>query len=214
MFSFFGESNQIQGQTIIVCGLGNPGAQYAKTRHNAGFMVIDFLCEKFGLKLKKKWRSEFAELDYEGVKLILLKPQTYMNSSGEVVKKFAKKNSVKPENIIVVYDEMSLKTGRLRIRMGGSAGGHNGVKSILQFFGGADFLRVRLGVDHPGKGADVADYVLSDFTLSEMELISPAVSTCVDAVLMLCTEGCEAAMNAFNGTVPGGSSQPNQETKN
>jgi len=214
MFSFFGNDDHNNGQVFIVCGLGNPGVQYEKTRHNAGFMVIDFLCRQFNLKLKRKWRAEFAELEHEGVKLVLLKPQTFMNNSGEAIKKFAKKNSIKPENIIVVYDEMSLKVGRLRVRNGGSAGGHNGVKSILRNFGGADFLRVRLGIDHPGKGADVADYVLSDFTLSEMELISPAVSACADAVLMLCTQGCEAAMNAFNGTVPGASSQPNQETKN
>ena len=214
MFSFFGKNSSELGNVFIICGLGNPGANYKKTRHNAGFMVIDHFCNKFDLKLKRKWRSEYTEFEYEGMKLILLKPQTFMNNSGDAVKKFAKKYGVQPANVLVAYDEMSLKTGRLRIRNGGSAGGHNGIKSVLQNFGGADFLRLRIGIDHPGKGADVADYVLSDFTLSEMELISPAVSACADAVLMLSTEGCEAAMNAFNGTVPGGSSQPNQETKN
>ncbi len=207
MFNLFNNSSE----TIILCGLGNPGNEYAKTRHNVGFMVVDQLAEKFGVKLRKKWRSEYAEVDCGGRQVILLKPQTYMNCSGEAVKKFKKKFTVKAENIVAIYDEMSLKTGRLRIRMGGSAGGHNGVKSILQNLGGADFLRLRIGVDHPGKGADVADYVLSDFTLEEMELISPAVFTSVNAALMLCEENHEAAMNTFNGMVPNVITKPNQD---
>jgi len=213
MFSFLNNQNGNEQKTYLICGLGNPGSSYENTRHNVGFKVMDLFAEKFSLKFKKKWRAEYAECEDEGNKYIFIKPMTYMNSSDEAIKKFAKKNSVKAEDIIVIYDEMSLKVGRLRLRLGGSAGGHNGVKSILQYFGGADFFRVRIGVDHPGKGADIADYVLSDFTLSEMALISRAVSASVDAVLMLCTKGCDAAMNTFNGTVPNDSGQPNQETK-
>ncbi|WDE98030.1 aminoacyl-tRNA hydrolase [Lentisphaera profundi] len=200
-------------KTYLVCGLGNPGSMYENTRHNVGFKAIDVLLERFSLVVKKKWRAEYAECEYEGDRYIFMKPMDYMNNSGEAIKKFAKKNSIKTEDIIVIYDEMSIKVGRLRLRLGGSAGGHNGVKSILQYFGGADFYRIRIGVDHPGKGADIADYVLSDFTLSEKALISPAVFASADAALMLCTKGCDAAMNTFNGTVPSVSSQPNQETK-
>ena len=214
MFDLLKNLTGTPGETYVICGLGNPGKEYEKTRHNVGFMALDILAERHGLKWKRKWQSEYAELDYEGNKFFLLKPQTYMNSSGEAAKKCCKKNKVPAKNLLVIYDDLALKTGRLRIRLGGGSGGHNGIKSLLSCFGGADFYRFRVGIDHPGKGADVAEYVLGDFTLSEMELISPAANARVDAALMLCSEGDEAAMDAFNGTVPGALRQPNQENDN
>ena len=200
-------------QTYVICGLGNPGKSYEKNRHNVGFRAIEALAERFDLKFRRKWKAEVAEFDYEGKHLILLKPQTYMNLSGEALKKCCRKNKIPAAQVLVIYDDMSLANGRLRIRYGGGSAGHNGIKSILSSFGGADFGRVRIGISHPGKGADVADYVLSDFTKAEMALISPAATAAAEAALMLCTQGYEAAMNAYNGTVPGASSQPNQDTE-
>ena len=214
MFGFLENTSPSEGETYIICGLGNPGKEYEKTRHNVGFWSLDYLAEFFGVKWKRKWQSEFAEVEHQGNQLILLKPQTYMNASGEALKKCCKKNKVSPERVLVIYDDLALATGRLRIRLGGGSGGHNGIKSILSCLGGADFYRFRVGIDHPGKGADVAEYVLSDFTLSEKGLISPAANAIADAALMLCSEGSEAAMDTYNGTVPGVLCQPNQENDN
>ncbi len=195
----------------LVVGLGNPGAKYAGTRHNIGFMVIDKLLESEAIKVYKRANSEVAELLIGDRKVIFQKPLSYMNSSGEPVQKLCRRHEIKPNEVLVVYDDLDLATGRLRIRFGGSSGGHNGIKSMIARLGTADFGRLKIGIGRTGSSEDVADYVLSEFSLKESELMKEVIATSVKAILMLCNEGYGAAMNTYNGKTIGCSSQPSQE---
>lgn len=185
----------------LIVGLGNPGKEYVKTRHNCGFRAIDLLAEKLGCKIDKcKFQGLYGQVIYNGKKLFLLKPQTYMNLSGRSVLQLSAYFSIPPQKIIVLFDDISLVPGRLRIRPDGSAGGHNGIKSIITELGSQDFPRVKIGVGaKPEPERDLADWVLSPFSASEEKLLSPALENAGDAALCIIDKGVPEAANRFNG---------------
>ena len=185
---------------FMIAGLGNPGKEYETTRHNAGFMVIDALADKLGADVsEKKHKALCGKAVIGGQKCILLKPQTYMNSSGESLRAAADYYKIAPEDIIVIYDDISLAPGQLRVRAKGSAGGHNGMKSIIYQLGSEDFPRIKIGVGSPeNPDYDLADYVLGKFTKTEVkELVQMAINT-ADAVGEIIKTGIEKAMSSFN----------------
>jgi len=189
-------------ETWLIVGLGNPGWEYEKTRHNAGFRAMDILAQKLGCKPDKlKYQGLYCQVNYQGKKLLLLKPQTFMNLSGRSVAPLASFFKVPAKNIIVMFDDISLPPGRLRIRADGSAGGHNGIKSIIAELGNQDFPRVKIGVGaKPHPDFDLADWVLSAFTAQEEKALQPALERAADAALAIIDHGVPEAANRFNGT--------------
>lgn len=188
------------GAEWIVAFLGNPGLKYNGTRHNAGFMAADAMEKKLGVSINKmRFKALTQTVDIGGKKVLLMKPQTYMNLSGDAIVQAANFYKVPPERVIVVSDETALPIGRLRIRRGGSAGGHNGLKSVIARLGTDQFPRIRLGVgDKPHQDYDMADWVLSAFKgqdAADMELVAKKAA---DAVECYITEGADRAMNKFN----------------
>lgn len=184
---------------FIIAGLGNPGKEYENTRHNAGFMVMDALADKLGADIsEKKHKALCGKAVIGGQKAILLKPQTFMNSSGESIRVAADYYKVAPEDILVVYDDISLAPGQLRVRAKGSAGGHNGIKSIIAHLGTQEFPRVRVGVGEKPPRMDLADYVLGHFSQGEKKLMEEAAREAAEAVIEAVTEGIEHAMNDHN----------------
>ena len=188
------------GAEWIVAFLGNPGLKYNGTRHNAGFMAADAMEKKLGVSINKmRFKALTQTADIGGKKVLLMKPQTYMNLSGDAIVQAANFYKVPPERVIVVSDETALPIGRLRIRRGGSAGGHNGLKSVIARLGTDQFPRIRLGVgDKPHPDYDMADWVLSAFKgqeAADMELVAKKAA---DAVECYITEGADRAMNRFN----------------
>ena len=188
------------GAEWIVAFLGNPGLKYNGTRHNAGFMAADAMEKKLGVSINKmRFKALTQTVDIGGKKVLLMKPQTYMNLSGDATVQAANFYKVPPERVIVVSDETALPIGRLRIRRGGSAGGHNGLKSVIARLGTDQFPRIRLGVgDKPHPDYDMADWVLSAFKgqdAADMELVAKKAA---DAVECYITEGADRAMNKFN----------------
>lgn len=157
----------------LIVWLGNPGLKYDKTRHNIGFVMVDARAEQewFLWKQESKYKAEVAIWEKNGEKLLLCKPQTYMNLSGEAVAPLARFYKIEVKDILVVHDEIDFVTGRLALKLGGSAAGHNGLKSIIQKFGSADFYRLRIGVDRPAMSSQVADWVLSSFKPEERTLL-------------------------------------------
>ncbi len=188
----------------LIVGLGNPGKEYAKTRHNCGFQAIDLLAQSLGCKIdKSKFQGLYGQTVYEGQKLYLLKPQTYMNLSGRSVLQLSAYYSIPPQRIIVLFDDISLEVGRLRIRADGSAGGHNGIKSIISEVGSQAFPRVKIGVGgKPHPDADLADWVLSGFTASEEKALHSALERAADAALCIISKGVPEAANRYNGSTP------------
>lgn len=185
----------------LIVGLGNPGKEYEKSRHNSGFRAMDLLAGKLGARLD---RARFSALvgqgTYRGMRLILLKPQTFMNASGLAVREAARFYKIPPERIIVLFDDISLAPGRLRVRGSGSAGGHNGIKSVIAELGSQDFPRVKIGVGaKPHPDYDLADWVLSTFSASEEKALEPALEQAAEAALTICEKGVPEAMNRFNG---------------
>ena len=180
--------------------LGNPGPKYECTRHNAGFMAADALAKKLGVSINRaRFKALTAPAEINGEKVLLLKPQTYMNLSGEAVGEAARFYKILPENVIVVSDEVSLPLGKLRVRMKGSAGGHNGLKSIIASLGSDNFPRVRIGVGAPPHpDYDMADWVLSVFRNQDLEDMLSAADKAAEAVITYVTDGPERAMNRFN----------------
>ena len=164
-------------ETWLIVGLGNPGWEYENTRHNAGFRALDILAQKLGCKPDKlKYQGLYCQVNYRGNKLLLLKPQTYMNLSGRSAAPLAAFFKVPTDHVIVLFDDISLPPGRLRIRADGSAGGHNGIKSLIQELGGQNFPRVKIGVGaKPHPDFDLADWVLSAFTAAEEKALEPAL---------------------------------------
>ena len=184
----------------LIVGLGNPGRQYELTRHNAGFLFADLLADKNSVKISKiQFKSVTASIELGGHKCLLMKPQTFMNNSGEAVKQAAAFYKIPPEKIIVVFDDISLPCGKLRIRRKGSAGGHNGIKSIIYFMNSDNFPRVKLGVgEKPHPDYELADWVLSNFKKDELPALRDAAEKACDAVeLMVCGE-TDKAMSNFN----------------
>ena len=188
----------------LIVGLGNPGKEYEKTRHNAGFRAIDVLAGKIGCRIDKgKFQGIYGQANYAGTKVYLLKPLPYMNLSGRSVVQLSAYFHVPPQRIIVLFDDISLEPGRLRVRADGSAGGHNGIKSIIAEIGSQDFPRVKIGVGakaHPEQ--DLADHVLSGFTASEEKALLSALDRAADAALCIIDRGVPEAANRFNGSKP------------
>lgn len=184
----------------LVVGLGNPGTQYEMTRHNIGFHTIDYIADSLNVKVKKlKYKSLYGECEICGEKVFLIKPQTYMNLSGESVIEFSRFFKVKPENIIVISDDISIDTGRIRVRPKGSAGGHNGLKSIIYQLNSDEFPRVRMGVGAPEhKDYDLADFVLGRFTKDEIPVMEEAIIKASKAVNEIIKNGPQSAMNKYN----------------
>ena len=188
----------------LIVGLGNPGREYEKTRHNCGFRAVDLLAQKLGCKADKlKFQGLYTQVNYNGVKLFLLKPQTYMNLSGRAVLQLSAYYRIPPQRIIVLFDDISLEPGRLRVRGDGSAGGHNGIKSIIQELGTQTFPRVKIGVGpKPHPEYDLADWVLSTFSASEEKAMAVSLANAADAALAIVDHGVPEAANRFNGSRP------------
>ena len=194
---FFKSSGSVSWLLVF---LGNPGPKYECTRHNAGFMAADALAKKLGVSINRaRFKALTAPAEINGEKVLLMKPQTYMNLSGEAVGEAARFYKILPENVIVVSDEVSLPLGKLRVRMKGSAGGHNGLKSIITSLGSDNFPRVRIGVGAPPHpDYDMADWVLSVFRNQDLEDMLSAADKAAEAVITYVTDGPERAMNRFN----------------
>ena len=192
------------GENWLIVGLGNPGREYEKTRHNCGFRALDLLAEQLNCKVDKlKFQGLYTQVNYGGGKLFLLKPQTYMNLSGRSVLQLSAYFHIPPQNIIVMFDDISLEPGRLRIRPNGSAGGHNGIKSIIQEVGSQEFPRVKIGVGaKPNPNYDLADWVLSTFSASEEKALAVALDNAAKAALAIIDHGVPEAANRFNGSHP------------
>ena len=188
---------------IIIAGLGNPTKEYEGTRHNVGFQVIDKIAEKYNIAVDaKKGRAYVGKGIIEGQKVLLVKPQTYMNLSGESVGGIVNYYKIDPESdLLVIYDDISLDVGQLRIRKKGSAGGHNGIKSIIAHLGTTVFPRIKVGVGEKPKNYDLADYVLGHFSKQERELMEEGYEHASDAVEQIVQGEIEAAMNVFNKKV-------------
>lgn len=183
----------------LIAGLGNPGAEYAKTKHNAGFLLVDALAEKLGADA---WRERYDALVLDarmgGEKVLLVKPLTYMNESGRAIGPLLDWYKLGPEDLIVAHDDMDLPVGTIRIRKKGSAGGHNGIKSILAHVGDEHFARVRIGIGRPLPGWTVIHHVLAPFLPEDVPKIKEAVDRLVPAVECIVTEDVDLAMNRFN----------------
>jgi PTH1 family peptidyl-tRNA hydrolase len=183
----------------LIAGLGNPTKEYDKTRHNAGFSVIDVLADRYRIDVsEKKHKALCGRGVIEGQKVLLLKPQTFMNLSGESIRAAADYYKIAPEEMVVIYDDISLEPGQLRIRLKGSAGGHNGIKNIIANLGTQDFPRIKVGVGAKPPRMDLADYVLSRFGAGEQKLMDEAFGEAAEAAVMMMTDGAERAMNHFN----------------
>ena len=185
----------------MIVGLGNPGQQYASTRHNTGFMTLDLLAQRLQVKVsKERFQAQTAQAVYDGQKLLLVKPQTYMNASGLSVETAAHYYKLPPERIIVLFDDISLPVGKLRIRKSGSAGGHNGLKSLISSLGSDQFPRVKIGVGaKPHPDYDLADWVLSTVSKREWPDYRSAMEHAADAALCIVKNGCERAAAEYNG---------------
>ena len=193
----FGKANE----TWLIVGLGNPGKEYERTRHNAGFRAVDILADKLGCKIDKgKFQGIYGQANYGGKKLMLLKPLTYMNLSGRSVLQLSSYFNVPPQRIIVMFDDISLVPGRLRIRADGSAGGHNGIKSIIAEVGSQNFPRVKIGVGaKPNPEFDLADWVLSTFSAQEEKALQNSLKWAGEAALAIIEQGVPKAANVYNG---------------
>lgn len=188
---------------IVIAGLGNPGREYSNTRHNAGFMVIDRLAEKYGIDVsEKKHKGLIGKGVMEGQKVILVKPQTFMNLSGECIREVS--DYFKPDistEVIVVYDDITLDVGGIRVRKKGSAGGHNGMKNIISLLGTEEFHRVRVGIGEKPSRMDLADWVLGHFKKEDEENLKSAVDEACEAVKLIMAGQTDEAMNIYNRKV-------------
>ena len=182
----------------LIVGLGNPGKDYENTRHNVGFMVMDRLSDVMNVSISTtKFKGEYVKFKYHGEDVILLKPMTYMNNSGESVRQVMDYFKIDVEDLLVVYDDMDMPVGKLRLRQSGSAGGHNGIKNIILHTGSQNFNRIRVGIDR-SKYIKVVDYVLSRFTKDEQDAINQGIENASDAVIDYLDHGFNHAMNRFN----------------
>ncbi len=185
----------------LIIGLGNPGREYQRTRHNVGFLAVDSLTTRWGLSFtRQRARAEVAEGTVLGRRVTLAKPQTFMNSSGDAVRAVMRYGNLAPSNLLVIYDDMDLPFGRLRIRDKGSAGGHRGVQSIVDQLGTSDFARLRIGVGRPPLAVDPIDYVLSGFCASELVELKSIFDRVAEGVEVFMRDGVTAAMNVVNVT--------------
>ena len=183
----------------LIVGLGNPEAEYGKTRHNMGFNTINKIANKYNIDVTK---TKFQGLNgtgiIEGKKVVLLKPQTYMNLSGESVKPFVDFYKIEKENILVIYDDMDIEPGKIKIRKKGSSGGHNGMKSIIQMIGTEDFPRIRIGIGRPEHNGDEINHVIGAIPEEQIPLLDEGTEKAKDAVIEILKNGIDIAMNKFN----------------
>ena len=183
---------------LLIAGLGNPGLRYRKTRHNMGFMAVDYVSEKFSIKVKKqRCRALTGETNIDGVKVILAKPQTFMNSSGESIRDLLAYYNLTAENLIVIYDDMDILLGKTRIRKNGGSGSHNGMKSILYHLETENFTRIRIGIS-ASDGENTVRYVLSRFTKGQRKAAFAGIENAVEATVEIVKNGVDAAMNKYN----------------
>ena len=183
----------------LIVGLGNPGKEYEKTRHNMGFMFLDHYAKEKGLEInKKKFNGLYIDFVNNGEKTILLKPQTYMNLSGNCVQEFANFYKIEKENIIVIYDDMDIDVGQIKIRKKGSAGGHNGMKSIIQRLGTEEFPRIRIGIGRPKNNGDEINYVIGAIPEEEIPKLNQGTDEAKEAIIEILKNGIDSAMNKFN----------------
>ena len=183
----------------IIAGLGNPGEKYARTRHNMGFLTVDLLAEQEGVKLNRvKFQSAYNILSFAGAKCLVMKPQTYMNLSGEAVRQAAQFYRVPAERVLVIYDDVSLPVGKLRVRPTGSAGGHNGIKNIIAHLGTQDFPRIKIGTGAPQGGGDMIDWVIGEPSQADKKLLLDSFQRAIQAAECVIRSGCQKAMNDFN----------------
>ncbi|MCI8817750.1 MAG: aminoacyl-tRNA hydrolase [Oscillibacter sp.] len=183
----------------LIVGLGNPGKQYEHTRHNMGFLTVDLLAEEKAVKLNKvKFKAAYNLMEFAGARCLVMKPQTYMNLSGEAVREAAQFYKIPPERVLVIYDDVSLPVGKLRVRPSGSAGGHNGIKNIIAHLGTQDFPRVKIGTGAPGEGGDMIGWVIGVPSQKEREQLLDAFHRAIEAAACVIEHGCQRAMNDFN----------------
>ena len=190
-----------KSENWLIVGLGNPGKDYERTRHNCGFRAIDVLAESLGCKIDKgKFQGLYGQCNYNGIKLYLLKPLTYMNLSGRSVLQLSSYFNIPPQRIIVLFDDISLEPGRLRVRADGSAGGHNGIKSLIRELGSQEFPRVKIGVGaKPHPEMELADWVLSTFSAAEEKALKNALEWAGEAALSIIDHGIYETANRYNG---------------
>ena len=183
----------------LIVGLGNPGQKYEHTRHNMGFLTVDLLAEKTGVKLNKlKFKSAYNIMRFAGCKCLVMKPQTYMNLSGEAVREAVQFYKIPADHVLVIYDDISLPVGKLRVRPTGSAGGHNGIKNIIAHLGTQDFPRVKIGVGAPGADGDMVDWVIGAPSQAERKVLMESFEKAIQAAACIIEHGCQQAMNDFN----------------
>nr|WP_295970512.1 aminoacyl-tRNA hydrolase [uncultured Bacillus sp.] len=183
----------------LIVGLGNPGKQYEKTRHNIGFIVVDKIAEKLNIQLDQaKFKGLFGMGHIEGEKVLLLKPLTYMNLSGESIRAIIDFYQIDTEDLLVIYDDLDLPAGRIRLRQKGSAGGHNGIKSTIAHLGTQAFNRIRVGINRPSNGMEITDYVLGRFSQEELAEIEEAVERSADACIEWIHKPFLQVMNKYN----------------
>ena len=191
----------------LIAGLGNPGRGYANNRHNVGFMCLNHFARTQGIRFdKKQGKARIGTGEVAGNKIVVAKPQTYMNLSGQSVSLLIRKFNINLNNLMVIHDDLDLPLGKIRIRQGGGSGGHKGVDSIIAWLGNQDFLRIRIGIGRPTtiggstevSEAEIINYVLSDFTPDEKQTITQVIPKVSEAILCLLTEGLTAAMNKYN----------------
>ena len=186
-------------ETAIIVGLGNPGPRYADTRHNIGWRVLDLLAGQIGVPVNERRPKAVLGTGYfAGRRVVLAKPRTFMNNSGEAVEYLLARFGGGPANLLIIYDEMALLPGRIRLRAAGSDAGHNGIRSIIQAVGGTGFPRLRIGIGAPPPGVVARDYVLGKFTDDEAESVAGAVERAAAAIRCVLEENIDAAMNRFN----------------
>lgn len=199
--SLFGKEEEVSGgeRMKVFVGLGNPGRQYEETRHNIGFMVIDELADKWNIPLtQSKFKGIFGQGMVNGEKVLLVKPLTYMNLSGECVRPLLDFYKLDVEDLVVIYDDLDLPPGKLRLRQKGSAGGHNGIKSLILHLQTQNFNRIRMGIDRPKNGPSISDYVLGKFHSEERPAIDDSIKKAADACEENLTKDFLQVMNTFN----------------
>ena len=183
----------------LIVGLGNPENEYANTRHNMGFCVVNEIAKKYNIELNKnKFNSLYGKGEIEGQKIILVKPQTYMNLSGEAVIEFVNFYKIEPKNILLVYDDMDIEKGSIKIRKQGSSGSHNGMKSVIKMLQNENFPRIRIGISKPEKPEYNINYVIGKISEEEKEKLKPGIEKAVEAISIILKDGIDIAMNKFN----------------
>lgn len=203
MFNWKGETDMLFGNKSavewLIAGLGNPGSKYENTRHNMGFRTVELLAEQRGVKLNKvKFKSAYNLMEFAGARCLVMKPQTYMNLSGEAVREAAQFYKIPADHVLVIYDDVSLPVGKLRVRPTGSAGGHNGIKNVIAHLGTQDFPRIKIGTGAPEDKDGMIDWVTGVPSQKEREVLLESFKRAIEAAACVIEHGCQRAMNDFN----------------